>query len=131
MLKLWSLLLCACLTLTACLAVESRTGSEEVEFNRLTPEGERTHEEIVSGMREICASARDSFDRMLADAQGKGEREAQAAREVRDQYARRLDELEALDYDAMADAEIYGYMEEISGILTAIREARDVIGGLD
>ena len=127
LLRIWSVLLCACLALTARVRGSEIEDHGSLEFIPVVPEGERTHEERVNGTRDLVASARDSYDRMRESAQ---EEHIEAVEEIRLRYEERLSELAQLDYDAMTDREIMFHMEEVSGIITAIREVRDAIAGL-
>ena len=130
--KICAMLLCACLSLVGCAGAGGYPVRDEADANLLIPDREPTHEEVVSGMLDLCTAARDSMTIMLeASAQeGADERGVKEAQKVRETYEQRISELAALDYDAMEDAEIVRYMEEVSEIITAIRQARDILSGL-
>lgn len=137
LLRLWILLLSACVFLTACAGSrapeggDASAGEDAAELVQLVPDGERTHEEIAQGARQLCASARDSLARMMEEAEPKGAKAKEIAEAARAQWEPRLTELAALDYDALADAQIFDSMTEVSDIITAFREARDAIDALN
>ena len=125
-------LLCVCLVLTGCAWGGKNTVTIEVENNRLVPDEEPTHEEVVAHMENLCAAAMDSLARMkeAAAADGADKRGVQAAGRAARKYEPRLAELAAMDYGSMSDEEIVAYMEEISQIIADFREARDILSGL-
>lgn len=130
--KICTMLMCACLMLTGCAANAGYTGKDEAELNRLIPDEAPTHEDMVRGALDLCAAAQDSYARMTeaASRDGADEKGVQEAEKVRETYGKRLTELAKLDYDAMRNEEIIQYMEEVSNIITAIREVRDIFNGL-
>ena len=119
--------MCVCAILTGFVRGSDLPREVEGRMREPGPVGESTHEETVESMRQMVANAQDSYARMCESA---GEEHAQLVREIRDQYERRLTELAEMDFASMTDDEIVPYMLEVSNIITAIREARDVIAGL-
>ena len=130
--RVCTVLMCACLMLTGCAGNGGHIGKDEAEFNHLIPDKEPTHEDMVDGVLDLCAAAQDSYTRMMdaASQDGADKKGVREAERVCKTYGQRLAELAELDYGAMQNEEIIQYMEEISNIISAIREVRDILNGL-
>ena len=129
-LKICLLMLCACLTLTMPVTgggIEGGIIEESPEIEPLGPTGDGTREEVVSGIRQMLANAEESCALMMESAEEKGAEARQLAEDARDQYAQRLTELGEMDYGDLSEAELGQYIDEISNIITAFREARDAM----
>lgn len=123
--KIWSALVCACLALTGCGAKE--VPIEKVEMNQLVPDELPSHEEMAQNALDLAAAAQDSLAQMKKAAAEKGEKAQALAEEVCGKVEARVGELAGLDYLPMTEEEIGSYMQEIGGIITTLREARDAI----
>lgn len=133
--RIWSAALCACMLLTGCSGTQASNEpvpveETEIKLRPMGPVTDPTHADLVQNARDLCAAVQDSRDRMLEEAQAKGDAEVQIAQKACEEHDARLQELAGLDYDALSDEEIYPYIEEISDLITAFREARDAIAGL-
>ncbi len=91
-----------------------------------------THEETAENAASLLGSAQDSFNRMNEAAHNENapEKGVKAADAVAEKYKDRLEELAETDFSACSDEELSDIMQEISNIITAIREARDLINNI-
>lgn len=111
---------------------ENTLSTMSSDFIQLVPDGELTHEDLINGISDLCKSAQDSYSLMLEASQDKQapRKGIRFAKKVQKQYEDRLNELSSLDYSSMTDDEIIRYTSEISEIISAIREARDLLNDL-
>lgn len=88
-----------------------------------------THEEKAEDTASLLSSAQDSFQIMneMAEEESAPEDGVKAAEAVRKKYKSRLEELAETDFSACSDDELSEFSFEISDIITAIREARDLL----
>lgn len=100
---------------------------ENINSIFFVPEAKLSPEEYASSLGELCRNANDSYARMLTAA---GDRAASkkgvsAAQRVERKYKARLEALNSMDFSACTEEELSGCYQEVSAIITAIREARD------
>lgn len=127
--KICILLVCGSLPLSA--TAESGIISElNPELAILDPAVEETREEIVERILQMAANAGDICAMMMESAQEKGPEAQQIAADVRDQYAQRLTELAEMDYSDIPEQDLGQYIDELSDIIAAFREASDAIEAL-
>ena len=126
-LKLLSLLLCLCVPMVCYVHGGASDGGR---FERIpaSPVNQPSHAQMAADVAQMVANAQDSGARMLESA---GDAHADQAREVWEKYASRLEELAGMDYDAMSDEALGECMLELSEIISAFREVRDRINGLE
>lgn len=98
-------------------------------INELVPEAEVTLETKRESAADMCIFLKNSYEKMreLAAADDASPDGVKAAKAVEEQYADRLNELFALDFSAMDEAEIDSYLIEMTDFITIIREARDAL----
>lgn len=125
-------LFCGCLSSTVPKKEDSMklVGTEEIK--PASPVIDFTFEELVENTDNLLNSVLDSYQIMTeaaqqSDAPKKG---IKAADKVQKEYAERLAELKDTDLSGYSPEELYSLSEELSDIITAIREARDLLNGI-
>lgn len=88
-----------------------------------------THEERTENTRSLLKSAMESMDIMdeMAEKDSASEDGVKAAEAVHKKYKSRLEDLDESDLSALSDDELTQIALEISDMITAIREARDLL----
>lgn len=136
--KLLPLIICF-LPVLLCGCSGSDNADEEIITNSFTapakpasPVITPTPEEKAENTASLLKSAQDSFNRMNEAAQDKTATKEgiKAAEAVCEKYKSRLEELAETDFSSCSDEELTDLMKEISNIITAIREARDLINNI-
>ncbi len=102
------------------------------EIKPASPVNDFTLEKLVENTGDLLNSALESYqimtdDAARTDAPQKG---IKAAKKVQKQYGERLTELKAADLSGYSSEDLYSLSEEISNIISAIREARDLLSGI-
>ena len=93
------------------------------------PTKEFTLEDHVQTANELLAAVTDSYQQMLdsttnSSASAKG---INAAEKVREKYDARIEELKATDFSTWSAEDLSELSLELSNIISAIREARDLL----
>lgn len=98
-------------------------------INELNPGTEMTLESKRENITDMCDFLKASYKKMqeLAATDDASPNGKQAAKAVETEYADRLNELFALDFSTMDEAEIDSCLIEMTNLITAIREARDAL----
>ena len=99
------------------------------EIKPASPVTTPTHEEKAENARSLLESAMESMNIMdeLSENDSASEDDIEAAEAVRKKYKSRLEDLDETDLSALSDDELTEIELEISGIITAIREVRDLL----
>ena len=103
--------------------------SQTIPINPASPVITYTHEERAENTGSLLDSAQDSFNIMneMAEKESAPEEGVKAADAVREEYKSRLEELADADLLSYSDDELIELSLEISNIITAIRQARDLL----
>ncbi len=102
---------------------------ETINSILFVPEKKLSLEEYASSLSTLCQNANNSYEQLMLAA---GEKNAsakgvKAARKVKKTCKARLDELCSTDYCGCTEEELSGFYHEVSAMITAIREAKDLI----
>lgn len=106
--------------------------SKSVESLPVGPQSEDTLENWLDTASDLVESVQDSYDAMLEES-GKSDAVSEgvaAAEKVREELSARIEELAGIDLSALTMEELQALAEEMSGMLTTIREARDQLAGI-
>lgn len=132
-LLLMALLLCAC----GQDASDSEGDTVVEEFSEyypakvIGPEVEPTFENQLEGARQSYENVCDSYAKMqeLAEAESASKAGKEAAAAVEKKYADRIAELADMDFSQLTSEELLSVSLECTDMISAIREARDVLNG--
>lgn len=94
-----------------------------------SPVATPTHEEKTENTRSLLESAMESMNVMdeLSERDSASEDGVKAAEAVREKYKSRLEDLDETDLSELSDDELTEIELEISDMITAIREVRDLL----
>lgn len=103
--------------------------SQSIEIKPASPVTTPTHEERAENTGSLLNSAQDSLNKMneMAEKESAPEEGVKAAEAVNEEYKSRLEELAEADLLSYSDDELIELSLEISNIITAIRQARDLL----
>lgn len=123
------LLLSGCSTQSGTSEDPALIKSEEIDLLPVGPTTEPTFENILSGTNNLLVSTRDSYNIMteLATRDSAPKKGIKAAQKVEKKYSARLAELENADLSSYSMEELEEISIELSNMITAIREARDLL----
>ena len=126
------LLLCGCSTDKTTNGDTFMNISSEEQMVPLGPTMEPTFENILNGTNNLLLSVRDSYNIMteLATKDSAPSEGIEAAESVRKKYNDRLTELENTDLSSYSIEDLEVLSSELSDMITAIREARDLLNGI-
>lgn len=122
-------LLCGCSASGASQKNDVIEYSSAESIQPASPSVTPTLEELAEDTATLLKSAQDSYNTMNENAEKETASQdgVKAAEAVSQKYKSRLDELEEADLSTYSYEELQELQQEISGIITAIREARDLL----
>ena len=96
----------------------------------LVPDVKQSHAEYAHSLHKLCLDAMEKYRGIIANVSdgGASKKGLKAAERIRQKYGARLDELCAADFMVYSDDELGDCYSEISSVITALREAGDIIG---
>lgn len=102
---------------------------ETIDSILFAPGDKLSLEEYASSLSELCQNAKDGYEQLMLAAKDKSApaKGVKAAKKVEGKYKARLDELCSMNFSTCTEEEISGYYREVSTIITAVREANDLI----
>ena len=108
---------------------ESKNMQETIDSILFAPGNKLSLEEYASSLSELCQNAKGGYEQLMLAAKNKSApaKGIKAAKKVEEKYKARLDELCSMDFSACTEEEISGYYREVSTIITAVREANDLM----
>ncbi len=100
-----------------------------LEHQPINPETNVTFEKQVNATNNLLSATQDSYKTMLSlsESTSASKKGTRAANKVTQTYASRIDELAKIDFFALSSEELDAISFELSDIITAIREARDLL----
>ena len=100
-----------------------------MDLKVLIPKEKQSLEERAGKLSELCQNVMEGLER-LADASRNDsapKKGIKAVQKVEKKYKARLDELCSMDFSSLTEDEISDYYIEVSTIITAVREANDLL----
>ncbi len=93
------------------------------------PVEEFTIENGIKSVTQNLASVTDSYGQMISLAESENASSAgkDAANNVTEKYAARIEEIKSIDFSTLSLEDLSSLSSELSHIITAIREARDLL----
>lgn len=95
----------------------------------LIPEEKQSLEERARKLSELCENVREGLERMkdASRSDSASKKGVKAAQKAEKKYKVRLDELCSMDFSSLTEDEISDRYREVSTMITAIREANDLL----
>lgn len=92
------------------------------------PDKEFTLEDCIHSANNLLAAVNDSYEKMnTAAGESSDESAKEAASKVISQYGARIEELNKEDFSTWSEEDLSALTTELSYIITAIREVRDLL----
>ncbi len=108
---------------------ESENMQETIDSVLFVPKEKLSLEEYASSLSELCQNAKNGYEQLMLAAEDKNapKKGVKAARKIEKEYKARLDELCSTDFSICTEEEISDCYREVSTMITAIREAKDLL----
>ena len=101
---------------------------QEVTAITVGPVKELDHEEHISSVNNLLDAVVDSYGKMNASVNESTDKDAiNAAKNVEKLYGARIEELKQADFSTWSEEDLFILSSELSNMITAIREARDLL----
>ncbi len=122
-----------CLFSCGCNTSEEGSQMKSIHFQEkilpIGPVEEFTIENGIKSVTQNLASVTDSYGQMISLAESENASSAgkDAANNVTEKYAARIEEIKSIDFSTLSLEDLSSLSSELSHIITAIREARDLL----